>query len=60
MNEETKSILIKLNEVFVDENLGKLTEVIQSILYLLDDEITERRNLESKIERIRQRVDEIG
>lgn len=60
MNEEIKSILIKLNEVSVDENLGKLTEVIQSILYLLDDEITERRNLESKIERIRQRVDEIG
>lgn len=59
MNEEIKSILIKLNEVSVDENLEKLTEVIQSILYLLDDEITERRNLESKIERIRQRVDEI-
>jgi TolA-binding protein len=66
MNEEIKSILNKLNDIFVDENTGKMSDVIQLILYLVDDEINERKKLEtqidelkSKIERMRNRVDGI-
>ena len=66
MNEEIKSILNKLNDIFVDENTSKMSDVIQLILYLVDDEINERKKLEtqidelkSKIERMRNRVDGI-
>ncbi len=53
MNQEIKSILNKLNDIFVDENTGKMSDVIQSILYLLDDEINERKKLESEIDKLK-------
>lgn len=53
MNEEIKSILNKLNDIFVDENTSKMSDVIQLILYLVDDEINERKKLETEIDKLK-------
>lgn len=60
MNEEAKELLKRSSDICSAEPsvaIEKLIDLVESILYLLDDEMTERKNLESKIEGMRHRVD---